>query len=314
MIDALQFLEAHRNWQFPYFADTLLRQRIAWRALGFLAWHAGEISFREAAANVLPAARKQQDIMKRMWSFANDRFMRDVRASRLSAEGISVFGQPFYPAREREEMLTWIAAFKTLNETIAADQYETKKYLRPDSVAVDAGANIGAFSVLAGHACPAGAVYSFEPVPSTCAVLRRNCAPYKNVHVQEEALGEMAKEANILANLDTSAASALEDSGMPFDVYPTAPPQRVKVSTMDMLQLPRLDFIKLDVEGYCARAILGAKESIRQHRPVIVMEIDHPGSEERQIAEIIRAITPGYRFVMKRATETLLSAIPSPRV
>ncbi|OGZ01648.1 MAG: hypothetical protein A2946_02135 [Candidatus Liptonbacteria bacterium RIFCSPLOWO2_01_FULL_53_13] len=314
MIDALQFLEEHRNWRFPYFKDTPLRQRIAWRRLGFSAWRAGAISFRDAMQNLLSSAGKSQSLMKRMWAFANAHFMDDIRAQNLHQEGIAVFGRPFNLASEREETLKWIATFKTLNETIAADQYQTKKYLRPNSTVVDAGANIGAFSVLSGHLCPEGAIYAFEPVPSTCSVLRKNCSPYRNIHVYEQALGETEKESSILMNLETLAASALQDSGMPFDTYPTAPPQKVSVTTVDALELPRLDFMKLDVEGYCGRVIAGAKESIRKYRPVIVMEIDRPGTEEEEIKKLVNAVSPGYHFIKRYATELLLSIIPQEKL
>jgi len=117
MIDALQFLEEHRNWRFPYFKDTPLRQRIAWRRLGFSAWRAGAISFRDAMQNLLSSAGKSQSLMKRMWAFANAHFMDDIRAQNLHQEGIAVFGRPFNLASEREETLKWIATFKPLPQT-----------------------------------------------------------------------------------------------------------------------------------------------------------------------------------------------------
>jgi len=47
----------------------------------------------------------------------------------------------------------------------------------------------------------------------------------------------------------------------------------VKLVTIDSLQLEKLDFIKLDVEGYEINVIKGAINTIKKCNPVITMEI-----------------------------------------
>jgi FkbM family methyltransferase len=48
--------------------------------------------------------------------------------------------------------------------------------------------------------------------------------------------------------------------------------QRVRMLTIDSLQLPRLDFIKIDVEGMELEALAGGRATIDQHKPVMLIE------------------------------------------
>jgi FkbM family methyltransferase len=53
--------------------------------------------------------------------------------------------------------------------------------------------------------------------------------------------------------------------------------QRVPMTTIDALELPRCDFLKLDVEGMEADAIAGAAATLEQHRPALMIELIKSG-------------------------------------
>ena len=61
--------------------------------------------------------------------------------------------------------------------------------------------------------------------------------------------------------------SAKDSNEHPYMNYLT-----VNVITIDSMELPRLDLLKLDVEGYECAALRGAKKTIKQHRPWIWAE------------------------------------------
>jgi FkbM family methyltransferase len=46
----------------------------------------------------------------------------------------------------------------------------------------------------------------------------------------------------------------------------------VRKMTLDELNLPRLDFIKIDIEGMEMEALAGARETIRKYRPILLIE------------------------------------------
>src|SRR6202035_1513131 len=69
---------------------------------------------------------------------------------------------------------------------------------------------------------------------------------------------------------------------------------------------PRLDVIKVDIEGHEDRFLEGGAHTIASHRPVILMEGCRWFSEQRGV-DFDRVITgllpPGYRFFSSRLTE-----------
>jgi FkbM family methyltransferase len=53
----------------------------------------------------------------------------------------------------------------------------------------------------------------------------------------------------------------------------------VEITSIDNMALPRLDFFKLDVEGYEVPALTGALATIKKHRPWIWVEYFITGTE-----------------------------------
>jgi hypothetical protein len=56
--------------------------------------------------------------------------------------------------------------------------------------------------------------------------------------------------------------------------------QTVEVVTIDGLGLRQVDFLKIDVEGWEHEVVQGAEQTIRSHRPVVVIE-QKPHQAER---------------------------------
>jgi FkbM family methyltransferase len=56
-------------------------------------------------------------------------------------------------------------------------------------------------------------------------------------------------------------------------------PLQSEVTTIDSLSLPRLDFLKLDVEGFEIAALWGGRDTIQQHRPWIWIEYFITGAD-----------------------------------
>jgi hypothetical protein len=62
----------------------------------------------------------------------------------------------------------------------------------------------------------------------------------------------------------------------------------VDITSIDAMALPRLDFFKLDVEGYEVPALTGALGTIKKHRPWIWVEYFITGADtiKQTLAEL----------------------------
>lgn len=130
-------------------------------------------------------------------------------------------------------------------------------------VVVDGGAFIGDHTVAyAQRVGESGAVWAFEPSPDALPCLRRNVDAYPQVRVESVALSDRMGDAMLLRYLINPGASHLHRDG----------DTPIACVTLDSYALPRLDFLKLDIEGYELRALNGAIDTLSRCRPVVLVE------------------------------------------
>lgn len=149
---------------------------------------------------------------------------------------------------------------------------------------VDLGANLGFFSVLVGRDLDgAGRVHAFEPTPATAALLRDNVATNglgDRVIVVEQAVSDQpgkarfslydAAQANQLAVAGTDGASgSIEVTVTTLDAYFSA------------LGWPRVDVVKMDVEGVETKVLDGMRELIRRQPRLRIIFEYHLGQLDR---------------------------------
>jgi FkbM family methyltransferase len=145
-----------------------------------------------------------------------------------------------------------------------------RRELKPDSVFLDVGCNIGWFLLLAAATCPAGKAIGIEPSDGNLQLLYRSIAANRFCNV--DVLPYAATDRRQLLQLAFHAAAGLvhgvdEGSGDPF----------VQGAPVDELvaREPRIDVVKLDIEGHEPLALRGMARTIERHRPLIVTEF-HP--------------------------------------
>jgi FkbM family methyltransferase len=144
--------------------------------------------------------------------------------------------------------------------------------LPPDGVFLDVGANVGIHTLaIARHLAPGGgAVVAFEPHPVNHRILVHNVRQNRLRHVVAEHLG-LAEATAILTGTASSVGgnwSLASQGEYRFEVR--------LVRLDDYLQdhpLPRLDLMKIDVEGAEVRVLHGAQKTIERFRPLIVFEV-----------------------------------------
>ena len=138
--------------------------------------------------------------------------------------------------------------------------------ISPESVVIDAGANIGNHSVFFGGVCRAKQVYAFEPLRETYRLLKRNLDLNSLTNVQpiNAALGAEPSQANL---------SKYSQANMGASVVEYVTAGDYEVTTIDTLDLQRLDFIKIDVEGRHLPVLQGAQKTIDRCKPLILIEL-----------------------------------------
>jgi len=138
--------------------------------------------------------------------------------------------------------------------------------LTPESVVVDIGANIGlTSSIFSRHASH---VHAFEPSPKVFPLLKENIKSNRlhNVTVHKLAIGAATGTVHFAGGSAFGYMS--QDETNP----------KVNLDTLDnivaKLGLSRLDLLKIDVEGYERDVLDGARETIKQFKPTIYMELN----------------------------------------
>ena len=155
----------------------------------------------------------------------------------------------------------------------------------PGQCCFDVGANVGIYVLqLARWSAPDGRVVAFEPNPATLRVLRRHVRlNHLDSRVTVVPMGAGAAAGDALL-YDTEAGSGLSRIGAvhPGTRVPVTP-QTIAMTTVDEYcrtsgLVP--DWMLIDVEGYEYEVLRGAADTLRRHRPQVVVELHQQVSSE----------------------------------
>jgi len=149
--------------------------------------------------------------------------------------------------------------------------------LKTGQVVVDVGANIGYYTLLtASRVGDTGKVIAFEPDSGNCDLLKMSLEANRFTNVEIHTCAVVDTEGvvgfNIGGGSSNGGIGSLETSM-----------QRVKGIALDTFleNEPRIDVIKMDIEGAEGRALQGMQQLIRRHRPIIFTEFSPHGLESR---------------------------------
>lgn len=148
-----------------------------------------------------------------------------------------------------------------------------KSYIQKSKYIVDVGANIGCHVISYANMNPECKVWAFEPQAKTFGILSRNVARNSlsdRVEIYKCGLGH--KEALTTLNSLDKVWDANMQGHNKGGIGIGEGGETIKVRTLDSLDLPGLDFMKIDVEGAEGLVIQGAAETIKKYKPVIFFE------------------------------------------
>jgi FkbM family methyltransferase len=191
-------------------------------------------------------------------------------------------------------------SLETLDETATFSQilHIRRKHFGDGVVVIDGGANIGVYTLeLARILNGWGHVYAFEAQEKIFYALAGNVIMnnFLNVTARFNALGSAVGTIKIpelnynapgsFGSFELKKTAREQDVGQTIDY--TKATAEVPMITIDSLQLPRVDFIKIDVEGMEVDVLEGAAETIKRCRPMLFVEILK--SDPEKIAAMFRA-------------------------
>lgn len=140
-----------------------------------------------------------------------------------------------------------------------------KEFIKNGDVVLDIGAFIGDhtiyYSKLVGDN---GSVIAFEPNRDSFFCLEHNLKAYKNVELINSAIG---KEYGFVRTVDV-----LGNIGMNFLIPDNL--GGIVIYSLNQMEIDRIDFIKIDVEGFELDVLIGGKETINKFKPTMLIEIN----------------------------------------
>lgn len=181
-------------------------------------------------------------------------------------------------------------------------------------VAVDAGGCYGDTALYFAHkAGPKGRVASFEFLPLNVSVFRRNLA------INTDLASRISLYEKPVYSSSAERLFVL-GSGPGTQVVPkTDDPSALQVETFKIDDLvaagdfPRIDFIKMDIEGAELEALKGSESVLRQFKPKLAITVYHDFKDFWTIPQYLDSLCLGYRFYLRHFTihaeETVLFAV-----
>ncbi len=138
-------------------------------------------------------------------------------------------------------------------------------------IAVDIGAHVGTWSRVLSYMFDT--VIAFEPLSKNYECLIENCRDRTNVIAYRTGLSDKEEQLTFNPVLGNTGNSCVCENDAPGS-------EVVNVVPLDDLSYGRIDFIKIDVEGYELNVLNGAKDTIKRCKPVIIVE-QKPGNAEK---------------------------------
>ena len=181
-----------------------------------------------------------------------------------------------------------------------------RQHIQTGQTVLDIGANIGFYSCLISSLVgPTGKVYSYEPDKTNFGHLRNNTRKIKNIIVHKAAISDQSGKITLyesdLLNVDHTTYPTI-GSG------PGYPTDSIKLD--DALAHQKVDFIKIDVQGYEYFAFMGMKNILANNPKVKILSEFYPYGLTHAKCSILGFLdlfwTQGFKIFLVKAGELAL--------
>jgi FkbM family methyltransferase len=192
----------------------------------------------------------------------------------------------------QEEKDYWLGTYEPELQAAVAE------LVRAGTVAYDVGANIGYISLLLAKAVgEGGQVYAFEALPANVERLRANLSlnsMERRVQVVEAAVIDRSVPVQFLVGPSGGMGKAAGSAGRQRDYSQSISISGLALDDFVLAQgHPPPQVVKMDIEGGEVLALPGLRQVLRQHHPILLLELHGPEAAHVAWDELSAA---GYRL------------------
>lgn len=167
------------------------------------------------------------------------------------------------------------------------DNYKISK----GQVVIDAGAHVGVYTVRASkNAGQNGIIVAVEPHPLNFNLLQNNLKinHCKNVMTANAALTSACGESPLFLGTDTTTHSTAAHSDTLQNSHSSIPVTSITLDQLTkQLNIPKIDLIKINIEGATLDLLKGAQEVIRLCKPKIIAAVNHYATEQEDVTRFL---------------------------
>jgi FkbM family methyltransferase len=180
-----------------------------------------------------------------------------------------------------------------------------RPYIQKGAVIFDVGANAGHMAKVFARMAPDGQIYAFEPGSYALSILRPALWAFgrSNIEIVPQGLSDSPTEKTLRIplkkdggyNYGLSYLGTGEDSRALIE-------DRIVLTTIDLFvaerRISRLDFVKVDVEGWEVQCLRGASQTLPRFLPTLMLELNdtflmRSGSKPAEVFDPLHAL--GYK-------------------
>lgn len=145
-------------------------------------------------------------------------------------------------------------------------------------------------------------VILFEPSAANMSGARRRLAGFANIEFIQQGLSDVA--GSLAFDADAGSASAVAQAGASL----------IPVTTLDEAVPDEVSFVKMDLEGWEWRALMGAHGHLRRSAPKLAIAVYHRAADFRRIPQLVLQQRPDYGVYLRHYTqgwsETVMFFVP----
>lgn len=183
----------------------------------------------------------------------------------------------------------------TFGQVFVSNGYDITFPFEPKTI-IDAGANIGLFTVLYKKRFPEATVICLEPDPENFSMLTQNLTNYKNVHLHNAGLWNATCKLTVedKYNLGKWGMVVREDENGPIEALSIG-------GIMEMYKLETIDIVKIDIESSEKWVFSNHAANWLPKVKVLILEL-HDFMEPGCASALFQALhqyMPDFRFAQK---------------